>query len=141
MADVTLVAPIRLASEEGLGRITGVAGEAFDLTAGEIAGYVAADGLIYRSITIAAGVGSQFDGMITRSVAVGDPVTLFQQGYKIRIGAHGLNVGAFVWPSVTAGCIADANAGGVKVEDPIGRAVSATVIEITRMDKPNVDNT
>jgi hypothetical protein len=140
MANIDLVAPILVASENGLGRISGIAGEAFDLTAHEIAGYVAADMKIYRSVAIAAGVGAQFDGFVTRSVVAGDPVTLFQEGYKIRIGAHGKNEGTFFYTSTTAGRLAEASA-GVKLEDPICKCVTATEVEITRMDKPNVDNT
>jgi hypothetical protein len=140
MANVDLVAPIRLASPNGLQRISGVAGEAFDLTAHEIAGYVAADGKIYRSVAIAAGVGAQFDGMVVTSCAAGDPITLFQQGYKIRIGAHGVGIGGFFYTSTTAGVLATATAGALP-EKPIAFALSTTVIEVSRMDKPNVDNT
>ena len=141
MANITLVAPVRLASESGLGTITGIAGEAIDPEgASEIACYVAADGLIYKSVAIAAGVGAQFDGMCTVKTAAGSPVRLFQQGYKIYVGAHGLAIGAFVFTSVNAGLLADATA-GVLPEEPIGKALSSTVIEITRMDRPNINNT
>jgi hypothetical protein len=138
MADITLVAPIRLASPHGLGRITAVAAEAFDLTSSEIAGYVADDGLIYRAVSVAAGDTAIFDGLVVRSCTAGEKITLFQQGYKIRIGAHGLAIGAFFYPSDTAGLLSDTAIGAG--EQPIAKAISATEIEITRMDLPVIDN-
>ena len=132
MADITLVAPIRLASENGLGRISGVAGEA--ITAGA-ACYVKDDGLIWLTVSTIA-VGGQFDGVAVADAAVGAPVTIFQQGYKIRIGAHGLDVGAFMYPSDTKGLFSDASIPTPVLEAPIAKAVSSTVIEVTRMDRP-----
>ncbi len=137
MADITLVAPIRLASDHGLATITGTAGEA--ITAGA-ACYVKSDGLIWLSVAIAAGVGAQFDGICLTDAVAGETVTIFQQGYKIRIGAHGLAIGAFLFASVTPGAMADATAGSLP-EEPIAKAITATEVEITRMDRPNIDNT
>ena len=132
MADITLVAPIRLASVNGLGRITAKAGEA--ITAGH-ACYVKSDGLIWESISTVA-VGGQFDGVAVTDAAVGDPVTIFQQGYKIRIGAHGLGIGAFLYTSDTKGLFSDASIPTPVLEYPIAKCISATEIEITRMDRP-----
>jgi len=136
MADITLVPPVRLASVNGLGRFSGIAGEAIDPEgASTCACYIAADGLVYLTVSTVA-VGGQFDGIAVTKVGAGDPITIFQQGYRIYIGAHGLDIGAFVYPSDTAGMLSDASIPTPVLEAPIGKAISATVIEITRMDRP-----
>jgi len=132
MADVVLVAPIRLSNENGLQRITGVAGEA--ITAGH-ACYIAADGLIWESISTIA-IGGQFDGVAVADAAAGSPVTIFQEGYRIRIGAHGIGIGSFLYTSDTKGLFSDASIPTPVLEQPIAMAVSATEIMVTRMDRP-----
>ena len=132
MADIVLVAPIRLASANGLQRLTGIAGEA--ITAGH-ACYVKDDGLIWETISTVA-IGGQFDGIAVNDVAAGEAVTIFQQGYKIRIGAHGLALGAFLYPSDTKGLFSDASIPTPVLDAPIAKAISATEIEVTRMDRP-----
>jgi hypothetical protein len=134
MADITLVPPILLASPHGLNRITGYAGEA--ITAG-YACYVKSDGLIWLTVSTTV-AGAQFDGVAVVGAAAGEPVTIFQQGSKINIGAHGLAIGAFLYPSDTAGLFSDA---AISLgEPPIAKAISANTIEIVRMDKPPVLN-
>jgi hypothetical protein len=136
MADITLVAPVRLADAHGLGRITVIAGEAFDPEgAGTCAAYIGAAGTALKSVSTTA-VGAQFDGIVITKVAAGEPVTIFQQGYKICIGAHGLDIGAFLYPSDTAGMLSDTSIATPILDEPIAKAISATVIEITRMDRP-----
>jgi hypothetical protein len=138
MADIILVAPIQLASVDGISKLLHPAGEAIDITAGEIAVYLADDGLVYRSISVAAGLTAKFDGLVVKSYAIGENVTIFQQGFRIRIGAHGLAIGAFFYPSDTAGLLSDAAIGAG--EQPIAKAISATEIEIARMDLPQINN-
>jgi hypothetical protein len=137
MANITLVPPILLASPHGVQRISGIAGEA--ITAG-CACYVKSDGLIWKTVSIQT-LGGQFDGMNVVAAAAGEPITIFQQGSKINIGAHGLAIGAFFYPSDTAGALSDVSLPqAVLLDPPIAKAISATVIEITRMDKPAVTN-
>jgi hypothetical protein len=138
MADITpilaAVGPVLLASPHGLGRISGTAGEA--ITAG-YACYVKNDGLIWLTVSTVV-AGAQFDGVAILPAVAGEQVTIFQQGHKINIGAHGLAIGAFLYPSDTAGLYSDA---AISLgEPPIAKAISASEIEIVRMDLPAVLN-
>jgi hypothetical protein len=136
MANITLVAPVLLASLEGLQRISCVAGEAFDPEGGStIAAYIGAAGTALKAVSTVA-AGAQFDGFVITKAAAGDPVTIFQQGYKVRIGAHGLAVGAFLYPSDTAGKLSDVSIATPVLDVPVAKAISATEVEITRMDQP-----
>lgn len=136
MANITLVPPILLASPHGLQRITGVAGEA--ITAG-YACYVKSDGLIWLSVST-INLGAQFDGIAVNAAVAGETVTIFQQGYRINIGEHGQAIGAFLYPSNTAGLMGTASIPTPVLDPPIAKCISATVIEITRMDLPPAVN-
>jgi hypothetical protein len=134
--DLTIVAAdVRLSSPHAPIRQTLKAGAV--LTAGE-AVYESSTGVLLESVTDAGGLSAIFDGIVVVSAAIGDPVTVFQQGSVIYIGAHGLDIGAFIYPSATAGKLSDTliSTG----EQPIAKAVSATEIVVVRMDLPQIDN-
>jgi hypothetical protein len=137
MADITLVPPILLASMHGLQRITKIAGET--ITAG-YACYVKSDGLIWLSVAT-INLGAQFDGIAINAAVAGEPVTIFQHGYRINIGAHGAAIGDFLYPSDTAGKLSTVSIPTPNLDPPIAKCISATVIEVARMDVPAVTNT
>ena len=131
MADITIVSPVRLV--HGRFRLTLPAGDTIPEGS---ACYEDSAGVVQLAISDADGNGAQVDGVNVLAAVAGDPVTLFQIGSRIRIGAHGRGIGSFLYPSDTAGLFSDAPI--IAAEPPIAKAVSATDIEIVRMDKPAV---
>ena len=131
MANITLVPPIMLASHLAPFRITCVAGVA--IAAGEPC-YIDANGQAQLSVATAS-PGSNFDGVPVKAAVAGEAITLFQQGAKITVGAHGQAIGSFWYISDTAGLFSTVSI-PTAPELPVAKAISTTVIEITRMDRP-----
>jgi hypothetical protein len=137
MADITFTfADVRLAEPHMVSRITLPAGAT--IRAGQPC-YIDSAGVAQLCIST-VNLGSAFDGFPLASVLAGEPVTLVQQGAKIYIGAHGLDIGAFIYTSDTAGAISDASIPTPILEVPIAKCISATVIEVTRLDRPPAVN-
>lgn len=137
MADVTITAAdVRLADPHMVSRVTAVAGEA--ISAG-MPCYIASTGLVMKGVST-INLGASFDGIALTSAGAGESITLAQQGAKIYVGAHGLDIGAFFYTSDTAGLFSDASIPTPVLESPIAKATTDAVITVTRMDLPPAVN-
>jgi len=108
-------------------QITGlIAGE--DLVIGPC--YVkAADGKVYKSNGTAVNEAAKFDGFAARAALLGQPVTLYGVGTRLRYG-NGLTPGADYFIDTTAGGLNDAATTGGTVS--IARAIDTTDIRVTK---------
>jgi hypothetical protein len=129
MALITKVTPsVDLKTAQNAPQITGLyAGEALAICA---PCYIAsADGLVYQTDATAANEAAEVAGFTARAVAIGEPVTLFGLGTRMRYGA-GLTPGDILYAGATAGRLD----GATTVGDAMGVAmvVTATDIVVTR---------
>lgn len=130
MALVTKVSPsLDLNTAKNAPQITGLfAGEALDICA---PCYIASgDGLVYMSNSTAADEEAEVAGWTGRAVGIGEPVTLFGYGTRMRYAA-GLTPGNIYYLGTTNGRIDTAS----QVGDAQGVAIAltATDILVTRM--------
>lgn len=134
MAAITLSnVSLDMVTAQYAGQISGLfAGEALFLGA---ACYVAADGLVYKSNSVAADALAAVHGFTGRAVAIGEPVTLFGIGARFHYAATGLVPGAQCFLSaVTAGQLATA----AGAHDAAGIAVCINATDIMVWHLPMV---
>lgn len=89
----------------------------------------ASDGKVYQSNGTAANEAAKFDGFTPRACAIGEPVTLFGLGTRMRYGT-GLTIGANLFVFTTAGTLGDAATTGGTLA--IARVRTATDIQVIR---------
>lgn len=90
----------------------------------------AADGKAYQSNGTAANEAAKFDGFTGKAYKIGQAVTLFGIGARLRYSAGTLTPGADLFIAATAGQLdSAATTGGVR---SIARAVSSTDIRVTK---------
>lgn len=107
--------------------------EAGEALIGGYACYIKNDGKAYHAGTAVQTGTTQvaFDGLAMRDYAAGDAVTLVGQGNLVMVdGNAGLNEGADLWLSATAGVLSDTKIAGQ--DQPVARVVSKSVIRIVR---------
>lgn len=132
MALVTKVSPsLDLTTAKNAPQITGLyAGAA--IAAFDVCYIASADGLVYPCDATAAAEPAEFHGICPRAAAVGEPVTLFGPGTRMRYGA-GMTPGATLYIEVTA-----TDAGGLDTvaqvgdQEGVAMVVTATDIMILR---------
>lgn len=90
----------------------------------------AADGLVYQSNGTAATEAAKFDGFTGKAYKLGQAVTLFGVGCRLRYSAGTLVPGTDLYVATVAGSLADAaTTGGVRA---IARAINSTDIRVTK---------
>ena len=105
-----------------------VAGEAIDALA---ACYIkASDGKVYMSNGTANDAAAKFDGVAAQAAAIGQGVTLFGRGTRVRYGT-GQTIAALYYVAATAGRLDTAPTTGGLVA--VAKAISATEIRIVNL--------
>jgi F0F1-type ATP synthase membrane subunit c/vacuolar-type H+-ATPase subunit K len=130
-ADLTRTGTPCLADPHAPIRVTVVAGAA--IAAGQCC-YIAATGLAAltdKTIVTIANV-SNFEGIALTAAAIGEPVTLFGLGAKIKITDTAQTIGTFWYISDTPGELYDAAVATADTYLPVGRFITTTVMEIVR---------
>lgn len=90
----------------------------------------AADGKVYQSNGTAANEAAKFDGFTGKAYKIGQAVTLFGVGCRLRYSAGTLTPGTDLFVGTIAGSLADAaTTGGVRA---IARAINATDVRVTK---------
>lgn len=95
--------------------------------------YIDTDGTVKKCVSTAVDIANhaKFDGIcIKGAAAIGDPVTLYGLGARIKAADSGLTIGTLWWVSATAGALYDTKV--ASADTPVAKAVSATDIKIIR---------
>lgn len=95
--------------------------------------YIAsADGLVYPSDATAANEAAEFHGICPRAAAIGEPVTLFGPGARMRYST-GMTPGATLYVGIAADAVGSLNdAAQVGDQEGVAMAISATDIMVLR---------
>ena len=89
----------------------------------------AADGKVYQSNGTAVNEAAKFDGFAARTALLGQPITLYGIGLRMRFG-NGLTPGADYFVDSVAGGLSDvATIGGLV---SIARAIDTTDVRVTK---------
>ena len=112
-----------------------------DLKAGEVLlacspCYIAADELVYQTVSVPDTTAAVFDGMCVDLKAIGDAVTLLGPGAVLDAVAATLTPGDVFYPSDTKGLISDAEVGGTAATGPILKAVTSGQLIVLRQSLP-----
>jgi hypothetical protein len=130
-ADLARTGTAKLADAHAPNRYTAIAGAAIDI--GQTC-YVDSAGLAQltdSSIVTITDV-SNFEGISLTKAAAGEAVTLFGLGAKIYITSTDQTIGTFWYISDTPGELYDAAVAAADTYFPVGKFVTANVIEIVR---------
>ena len=75
---------------------------------------------------------TSFEGICLSNAAAGEAVTLFGIGSKIYITATDQTIGTFWYVSASAGLLYDTKVATADTYYPVGKMITANVLEITR---------
>jgi hypothetical protein len=124
VADASVDASTAMFAEQISGKVAGAAIAACD------ACYVAADGLVYPSNGTAASAAAKVDGFAAQAASIGQGVTLFGRGLRMRYGS-GLTPAALYYLGTTAGRLDTVTTTGGSVA--LAKAIDTTDIRIVNI--------
>jgi hypothetical protein len=89
------------------------------------------DGTVMKAVSTQCTISGEadFDGIVDRVYATGQPVTIFGQGVVCRY-ATGMTPGMPLWVSSNAGLLSDAKV--ASADEPVAKAISATDIKVIK---------
>ena len=130
-ANMTMTGTPKLADAHAPVRFTAIAGAAIAI--GDVC-YVDANGLAQLSVSTACTIANvtKYEGICLTTAAAGEAVTLFGIGAKIWMTATTQTIGTFWYVSATAGKLYDLAVATADTYLPVGKMITANVLEITR---------
>jgi hypothetical protein len=130
-ANITKSSVIDLADVHAPIRVTVEAGETI---ADGSPVFIHTDGKAYKAVSTECTISNvtKYDGMVIRGNSIGNPVTLFGVGTKIKIADATLTIGAFYFVSATAGALYDAKVASADTYFPVCKAITSSVVEVVR---------
>jgi hypothetical protein len=104
------------------------------LSAGDVCYVAVTTGAATKAVSTATTIAnvSRYEGICLNAVSAGQPVTLFGLGAKIYISDTVQVIGSFWYVSDTAGLLKDTKQATADTYKPVGKMITAHVLEIVR---------